>query len=61
MADEWELANLEQQVNDLEYEKEEYRLQLIQARELLIEALNLDTDHPEWQYRVGAFLKRLPR
>ena len=60
-ADDWELANLEQQVNDLEYEVGEQHTLLTEARELLIEALKLDTDHPEWQYRVGAFLRRLPR
>lgn len=61
MADEWELANLEKQVSDLEYEKEEYRLQLIQARELLIEASHYVEDRPAFDRRLEEFLRRLPR
>lgn len=59
--DEWEVANLEGQVSDLEYQVSEQHTLLVEARELLIEALKVDEDHPEWQYRVGAFLRRLPR
>lgn len=61
MADDWEMANLEQAVSDLEYQVGEQHILLVEARELLIEALKINEDHPEWQYRVGAFLKRLPR
>lgn len=61
MADDWDLANLEQQVSDLEYQVSEQHTLLVEARELLIEALKVDEDHPGWSYRVGAFLRRLPR
>lgn len=61
MGDEWDLANLEQQVSDLEYEKDEYHNLLIEARELLIEALKRDDDNPAWQYLVDRWLHRIPR
>lgn len=61
MADDYELANLEVQVSDLEYEVGEQHTLLVEARELLIEALKINEDHPHWQASVMAFLRRLPR
>ena len=59
--DEWDYVNLEVSVSDLEYEKGEYRTLILEARELLIEALKMDTDHPHWQYTVGRWLDRAPK
>lgn len=61
MADDYELENLEQQVSDLEYEVGEQHLLLVEARGLLAEASHYVEDHPAFDQRLEAFLRRLPR
>lgn len=61
MADEWELANLEQQVTDLEGEKEQYRQTLRECRNMIAELSNYIEDYPALDRRVEELLNRLPR
>lgn len=61
MADDWEMANLEQAVSDLEYERDEYRDLLVEARNLIAEMSHHIEDHPALDRRVEEFLRRMPR
>lgn len=58
---EWEVENLEAMVSDLESEKSELHTLILEARELLAEALKRDEDNPQWQYSVDRWLHRIPR
>lgn len=61
VLDEWELENLRSEVSDLESERDELHTLVLEARELLIEALQRDEDHPAWQFSVDRWLHRTPR